>query len=318
MRAMKQEALEQNELSLPHYLQGLRGKIRAKSVLAKRCWFQVGGEAEWLFAPEDTEDLIRFQQQAAKQAPVFVLGVGSNLLVRDGGIDGVVVRLGRGFTGINPLPGNRIEAGAAALDANVAMVAREQGIAGLEFLVGIPGTIGGALAMNAGAYGKEMKDVLVEAEYVDVVGALHIVTAQDLQMMYRHSEFPKGAIFTRAVLQGAPGNKDEISSRMQQISTEREKTQPVNTRTGGSTFKNPPGAKAWQVVDAAGCRGFVVGDAQVSELHCNFLINRGNASAHDIELLGEQVRKRVQETQGVSLEWEIARVGKFRAGEEIK
>lgn len=318
MQAMKQEALDENELKLPPYLLGLRGKIRARSVLAKRCWFQVGGEAEWLFAPEDTDDLIQFQQQAVQEAPVFVLGVGSNLLVRDGGVDGIVVRLGRGFAGITALPGYRIEAGAAALDANVAMVAREQGIGGLEFLVGIPGTIGGALAMNAGAYGREIKEVLVEAEYVDAEGVKHTATAQDLKMTYRHSEFPKGAVFTRAILQGRPEQKEAIASRMQQISVDREKTQPVNTRTGGSTFKNPVEAKAWQVIDAAGCRGLVIGDAQVSELHCNFLINRGNATAHDIELLGETVRNRVRESQNITLEWEIARIGKFRAGEEIK
>ncbi len=307
---------EPEAVELPEYLKGLRGRIRPRAVLAKRCWFQVGGEADFLFTPEDVEDLKQFQWQVPLHVPVFILGVGSNLLIRDGGVDGIVLRLGRGFTGIDILHGHKMVVGAAALDTNVALVAREHGIGGLEFLSGIPGTIGGALAMNAGAYGREIKDVLVEAEYVDREGKVHIVTPEALDMKYRHTDVPDDAVFTRAVLQGVPDEVEAIASRMQHISHEREKTQPVHTRTGGSTFKNPAGYKAWQLIDEAGCRGLAIGGAQVSELHCNFLINHGGATAAELETLGEEVRRRVREHSGLMLNWEIMRVGKPKKQEE--
>ncbi|MEJ2014588.1 MAG: UDP-N-acetylmuramate dehydrogenase, partial [Limibacillus sp.] len=244
-----------------------------------------------------------------KGTPVTVLGVGSNLLVRDGGVPGVVIRLGREFVQMKALEGSVLESGAAALDLNVAKAAQLAGIAGLEFFCGVPGTLGGALRMNAGAYGKETKDVLIEAEAVDGEGEVHRVTAQDLGMDYRHSAAPGDWIFLSAKLQGEPGDQAEIAERMEEIQRQREESQPIRTRTGGSTFKNPPGHKAWQLIDKAGCRGLTLGGAQVSEKHCNFLINQGGATAHDIEALGEEVRRRVKETSGIALEWEIKRVG---------
>lgn len=298
----------------------VRGRLRSQVALANRCWFQVGGPADWLFIPEDAEDLERFLQLRPRELPLFVLGVGSNLLVRDGGIEGVVVRLGRGFAGMDVLPstndGQRhIKVGAAALDLNVAQFAREHGIGGLEFLSGIPGTIGGALFMNAGAYGREIKDVLVEAIALDPQGQRHRLTPEQLGFTYRHSSLPEGWIFTEAVLQGEPAAVDDIAARMHKIAEDRAAAQPIKARTGGSTFTNPPGHKAWQLVDAAGCRGLTIGGAQVSEKHANFLLNTGTATAAELEALGEEVRRRVKETSGIELQWEIKRIGRVHSSE---
>src|SRR5690606_19647799 len=240
--------------------------------------------------------------------PVTVIGVGSNLLVRDGGVEGVVVHLGKAFARIK-VDGRHVHAGAGAADVAVAAAARDAGLAGLEFLSGVPGTIGGALRMNAGAYGREMQDVVIQAEALDHKGRLHSLTPEQLGFAYRHTAVPEGWIFTTAVLAGTPDDKAAIARRMAEIRDAREDSQPLRTRTGGSTFKNPPGAKAWELIDRAGCRGLARGGAKVSEKHCNFLINTGTATASDIEGLGEAVRRRVFEATGVSLEWEIRRVG---------
>ncbi len=297
-----------SESSLISRLPAVRGKLRAHAELAKANWFQVGGLAEALFRPEDAEDLSQFIAHKPSDIPVTVLGVGSNLLIRDGGISGVVIRLGRGFADCR-VEEDKVIAGAGCLNSNVVMVAKEHGIGGLEYLSGIPGGIGGALAMNAGAYGTETGSVLVEAEAVDTEGKLHILKPEDLKYSYRHCGLPSGWIFIRATLQGKHEDKDVIVKRIEDISHQRGSTQPVRMRTGGSTFKNPPGHKAWQLIDAAGCRGLKIGGAQMSELHCNFMINTGDATAGDLETLGETVRKRVSEHSGIMLEWEIRVVG---------
>lgn len=293
----------------------VNGRLREHVTLANRCWFQVGGPADWLFIPEDIEDLELFLRLRPRALPLFILGVGSNLLVRDGGIEGIVLRLGRGFAQMelqSPPTSNvkLLKVGAAALDMNVAQFAMEHEIGGLEFLSGIPGTIGGALAMNAGAYGREIKDVLVEATAVDPDGHRHTLQPEQIGFSYRHSGLPEGWVFTEAVLQGEITEKDVIAERMQKISEDRSSSQPVKARTGGSTFTNPPGQKAWQLVDAAGCRGLTMGGAQVSEKHTNFLINNGTATAAELESLGEEVRRRVRESSGVELHWEIKRIGR--------
>ena len=291
-----------------------RGRLTAAAPLAGVTWFRVGGAAEVMFRPADTEDLAEFLAALPDDVPVTVVGVASNLLIRDGGVPGVVIRLGRGFAGIEAA-GTRITAGGAALDLHVATVARDAGIAGLEFLSGIPGTVGGALRMNGGAYGREIRDVLVAAQAVDRQGTLHTVSNEAMGFTYRHCAVPEDFIFTGAVLEGAEDDPLAIARRMAEISDKRGDTQPVRARTGGSTFKNPPGErKAWQLIDEAGCRGLRVGDAQVSEKHCNFLLNLGSASASDLEALGEEVRRRVRETSGVSLEWEIKRIGVPQGG----
>lgn len=287
----------------------LRGRLDANAPMAPLSWFRTGGPAQVLFTPADEDDLASFLARLDRSIPVLVVGLGSNLLVRDGGFQGVVIRLAKGFTDIAVEPGNRIRAGAGAADVKVARTAAEAGIAGLSFLRGIPGTIGGALRMNGGAYGGETKDVLVEARGVTRTGEKVSYTNAQMGFTYRHADVPEDVIFTQAVFEGRPGNPDEILAEMNTITEARSSTQPVNTRTGGSTFKNPPGRKAWELVDAAGCRGLRIGDAQVSEMHCNFLINHGSASAADIEGLGEEVRRRVRESSGVELDWEIKRVG---------
>jgi len=261
-----------------------------------------------LFMPEDEADLAYFLQVLAVAIPVTVIGLGSNLIVRDGGIPGVVVRLGRGFNDI-AVEDHRIRVGAAVPDVKVARAAQEAGIAGLSFLRGIPGAIGGALRMNGGAYGRETKDALISARAVDRVGRAHELSVGDMHYEYRHCGAPDDFIFTEATFQGAAGDRAAIAAEMNKITEAREATQPIKSRTGGSTFKNPPGHKAWQLIDAAGCRGLIIGGAQVSELHCNFLINLGDATATDIETLGETIRKRVKQTSGVDLEWEIKRLG---------
>ncbi len=286
----------------------LRGRLLANQPLKDLTWFRVGGPAQLLFMPEDEADLAYFLAKLAPDFAVTVIGLGSNLIVRDGGVPGVVIRLGRGFNEI-VIEGTRIRAGAAVPDVKVARAAQEAGIAGLSFMRGIPGGVGGALRMNGGAYGRETKDALVEAHAVDRQGRTHVLGNADLHYSYRHCGAPEDYIFTQALFQGEHGDAAAIAAEMDKITESREATQPIKSRTGGSTFKNPPGAKAWQLSDAAGCRGLRIGDAQVSQMHCNFLINLGNASAGDIETLGETVRRRVKENSGVDLEWEIKRIG---------
>jgi UDP-N-acetylmuramate dehydrogenase len=286
----------------------LRGRLLANQLLAELTWFRVGGPAQAFFMPQDENDLAYFLQNLPAEVPVTVVGAGSNLIVRDGGVPGVVVRLGRGFNEIKVEPNNRIAAGAAMLDVMVARAAQAAGIAGLAFFSGIPGTIGGALRMNGGAYGGETKDVLVEARGVDRRGDLRSYSNAEMGFTYRHCGVTDDVIFTAALFQGRAGNPEEIAAEMASIKDKREKSQPRN-RTGGSTFKNPPGMSAWKLVDEAGCRGLKVGQAKVSELHSNFLINLEGASAADIETLGETVRERVKAHSGVELEWEIKRIG---------
>jgi UDP-N-acetylmuramate dehydrogenase len=286
----------------------VRGRLAENAPLGPLTWFRVGGPAEVLFRPADPEDLALFIAGTPADVPVTVIGVGSNLLVRDGGIRGVVVRLGRGFAEIRRKD-DTLEAGAGALDVNVALTSQQESIAGLEFLSGIPGTIGGALRMNAGAYGREMVDVTVAAEAIDDSGRIRRLTPAELGLTYRHSGVPDSWIFTKAVLKAEPGDPEVILGRIQDIRAQREASQPVRARTGGSTFANPPGAKAWELIDRAGCRGLAIGAAQVSEKHCNFLINTGEAAAADIERLGEEVRRRVKEMSGIELRWEIRIIG---------
>jgi len=286
-----------------------RGELIPDAPMAPLTWFRVGGPAEVLFRPADAQDLADFLRDCPADVPVTIVGVGSNLLVRDGGVPGIVIRMGKPFMGIEVLEGHRVRAGTAALDMAVARTAMEAGIAGLEFFRGIPGSIGGALRMNGGAYDKETKDVLIEAVGVTRGGGQVIYSRADMGYSYRHSSAPADVYFTSAVFQGAAGDRDEIERRMNEITERRETSQPIRTRTGGSTFKNPEGHKSWQLIDAAGCRGLRRGGAQVSEKHCNFLINTGEATADDIEALGEEVRTRVKETSGVALDWEIRRIG---------
>jgi UDP-N-acetylmuramate dehydrogenase len=286
----------------------LRGRLLPNQSLAELTWFRVGGPAQVLFMPEDEADLAYFLGVLPPEIPVTAIGLGSNLIVRDGGIPGVVVRLGRGFNEV-AVDGLQITAGPAVPDVKVARAAQEAGVAGLSFMRGIPGAIGGALRMNGGAYGGETKDVLVEARAVDRQGRIHVLSNADMHYTYRHCGAPEDYIFTSATFAGRPGDSAVIAAEMDKITESREATQPIKSRTGGSTFKNPPGHKAWQLIDAAGCRGLIVGGAQVSELHCNFLINLGAATAADIENLGETVRKRVKDQSGVELDWEIKRLG---------
>ena len=291
-------------------LPDLRGRLAAEAPLKDYTWFRVGGPAEVLYSPADEADLAYVLKHLPQDIPVTMIGLGSNLLVRDGGIEGVVIRLGRGFGEIKVEDGARLRVGTAVPDVKVARAAADAGIAGLTFYRGIPGGIGGALRMNGGAHGTETCEVLVEARAVDRQGNIHVLPVADFHYAYRHCGAPADYIFTEALFQGAPGDPQKILAEMDEIAAYREEVQPIKSRTGGSTFKNPPGNKSWQLIDAAGCRGLSVGDAKVSELHCNFLINEGNASAADIETLGETVRARVKETSGVELEWEIKRLGK--------
>jgi UDP-N-acetylmuramate dehydrogenase len=286
----------------------LRGRALTNQPLAELTWFRVGGPAQLLFMPDDEADLAYFLGRLPEEFAVTVIGLGSNLIVRDGGVSGVVVRLGRGFNAI-AVDGTRIRTGVAVPDVKIARAAQEAGIAGLSFMRGIPGAIGGALRMNGGAYGRETKDVLVEARAVDRRGRAHALSNAEMHYAYRHCGAPDDYIFTEALIAGERGDPKLIAAEMEKITEARESTQPVKSRTGGSTFKNPPDRKAWQLIDAAGCRGLTNGGAQVSEMHCNFLINRGSATAADIEDLGELVRRRVEEHSGVKLEWEIARIG---------
>jgi UDP-N-acetylmuramate dehydrogenase len=286
----------------------LRGRLLANQSLAELIWFRVGGPAQVLFMPEDEDDLGYLLGNLPAEIPVTVIGLGSNLIVREGGVPGVVVRLGRGFADV-AIEDVDVRAGAAVPDVKVARAAQEAGIAGLAFLRGIPGAVGGALRMNGGAYGRETKDALTEARAVDRRGRVHVLRNADMHYAYRHCGAPDDLIFTQALFHGERGDPATIAAEMDKITESREATQPIKSRTGGSTFKNPPGRKAWQLIDAAQCRGLRVGGAQVSELHCNFLINLGNATAADIETLGETVRRRVKDHSGVALEWEIKRIG---------
>lgn len=290
-------------------LPDLRGRLEANRLMADMTWFRVGGPAQVLYSPADEADLAYFLSHVGQDLPVTVVGVGSNLLVRDGGIPGVVIRLGRGFGQIAPEDGHRIRVGTAVPDMRLAQASAKAGIARLSFYRGIPGTIGGALRMNAGAHGTETKDVLIEARAVDRSGKIHVLGLDDLAYTYRHCGAPEDFIFTEALYQGEPGDPDEIARAMQDVADYRETHQPTKARTGGSTFKNPPGHSSWKLIDAAGLRGFRVGGAHVSEKHCNFLINDGEASAEDIETLGETVRARVKAQSGIELEWEIKRLG---------
>ena len=288
----------------------LRGRISVNEPLAPYSWFRVGGPAQILFMPADEADLAYFLARLPREIPLTVIGLGSNLIVRDGGVAGVVIRLSaKGFGDIAVEDGHRLRVGAAVPDVKAARAAADAGIDGLAFYRGIPGGIGGALRMNAGAHGGETKDTLIEARGVDRDGTLRVFSNADMGYSYRHCSAPESVIFTQALFQGRPGDPAAIVAEMDRITAAREASQPIREKTGGSTFKNPEGGKAWQLIDAAGCRGLVVGDAQVSEMHCNFLINRGAATAADIENLGETVRRRVRETSGFDLHWEIRRIG---------
>jgi len=298
---MTKSILEQ----LPH----VRGRLAENSSLARLSWFRTGGPAEVLFEPADEADLQCLLRHVPGHVPLTIIGVGSNLLVRDGGVAGIVIRLGRGFAETK-VRGNILKAGAGAMDVHVAKAAQQAGVTGLEFLVGVPGTIGGSLRMNAGAYGQEMKDVLMHAHAMDRYGHIHEIRAEELGFGYRTCSVDKNMIFLSASFRVASGDPEEIQARMQKITKTRQETQPIGTQTGGSTFKNPEGHKAWELIEAAGCRGLQVGQAQMSPKHCNFLINLGDATATDIEKLGETVRARVKAHSGIELEWEIQRIGR--------
>jgi UDP-N-acetylmuramate dehydrogenase len=298
-------------------LAGFRGTLQADQPLAPIVWFRAGGPAQVLAMPADPDDLAFLMHALPEEIPVTVIGLGSNLLVRDGGVEGVVVRLSaRGF-GKAVIVGSQITVGAALADKRLAAHALEAGLGGFAFYHGIPGGIGGALRMNAGANGFETSERLVELVAIDRRGERHLLTKADMGYSYRHSSAPDGLIFIEATFEGAFDDRDEIRAAMDAVQAHREAAQPVKTRTGGSTFKNPEGNKAWQLIDAAGCRGLRIGDAQVSEMHCNFLINIGKATGHDLELLGETVRARVLNTSGAKLEWEIKRIGEFEPGREV-
>jgi UDP-N-acetylmuramate dehydrogenase len=290
-------------------LPAVRGRLTANAAIGKQTWFGVGGVAEILFRPADTEDLAAFLAALPAEIPVMVIGAGSNLLVRDGGIPGATIRLGRGLGDIAIADGV-VSVGAGTLDRRVAVSAAKAGLAGLEFLSGIPGTIGGSLRMNAGAYGVEIADVLVSATAMDRGGRRHAIDRASMALSYRHCGLDPGWLFVEAQLRGIPGERTEIAKRLMEIRATREATQPIRARTSGSTFANPPGQSAWRLIDAAGCRGLTRGGAMVSHKHANFLINTGSATAADIEGLAEEVRRRVYETTGIILEWEIQRIGR--------
>ncbi len=288
----------------------VRGKLTPNAPLAKLVWFKTGGNADWLFEPADIDDLRDFLSALDRAMPVMALGLGSNMIVRDGGVEGVVVRLGKAFSGVKVLDDHQLECGGGASGILVSSTARDAGIAGLEFLRGIPGTVGGFVRMNGGAYGREVADILIDCEVMFPCGKLSRVPVEELAYSYRHSELASGAIVVSARFQGTPGDPAAIGAEMERIAKAREESQPLRTKTGGSTFKNPDGHKAWELVDAAGCRGLTMGGAQVSKKHTNFLINTGDATSGDIEALGEEVRRRVRENSGVELQWEIQLVGR--------
>jgi UDP-N-acetylmuramate dehydrogenase len=296
-------------MSVVDTLPKVRGRLTADAPLAPLVWFKSGGPAEWLFEPRDVEDLQAFLADLDPAVPVMALGLGSNLIVRDGGVPGVVVRLGKPFATVARVDETALRCGGGASGILVSSTARDAGIAGVEFLRSIPGTVGGFVRMNGGAYGREVKDILVDCDVVLRSGQLRRLAPHELGYTYRHSELPEGCVVVSATFRGQPGEPAAIQAEMDRIAAAREESQPLRSRTGGSTFKNPSGTKAWQVIDHAGCRGLRVGEAQVSEKHCNFLLNLGGASSADIEALGEAVRARVLDHSGVMLEWEIQRVG---------
>jgi len=287
----------------------VRGKLTADAPLAPLVWLKSGGRAEWLFEPKDVEDLQELLAGLDPDVPVMALGLGSNLIVRDGGVSGVVVRLGKPLATVERLDETTIRCGGGAIGILVSSTARDAGIAGVEFLRSIPGTVGGFVRMNGGAYGREVQDILVDCDVVLRDGQLRTLALDELGYTYRHSELPEGCVVVSATFRGQPGEPATIQTEMDRIAAAREESQPLRSRTGGSTFKNPPGSKAWQAIDHAGCRGLRVGDAQVSEKHCNFLLNLGTATSTDIEGLGEEVRRRVKADSGIELEWEIQRIG---------
>ena len=299
--------------------EGLRGRLIPKAKLADVTWFRVGGPADMLFQPADTDDLALFLARLDPQIPITVVGLGSNLLVRDGGISGVVIRLSaKGFGSVEQVSETKLKAGCSVPDKKLAYAALKAGVGGFAFYHGIPGSIGGALRMNAGANGTETCDRVIEVTAVDRSGAVHRLTNADMDYAYRHSGASKDLIFTEALFEGPRQPVDQIQADMDAVTEHREKAQPIRDKTGGSTFKNPPNTSAWKEVDKAGCRGLIIGDAQVSEKHCNFLINRGAATAYDLELLGETVRSRVLATSGIELEWEIKRLGRFDTGRDVE
>jgi UDP-N-acetylmuramate dehydrogenase len=298
-------------LSEAAHLPQVSGKLKADAPLAPLVWFKSGGAAEWLFEPKDLADLQGFLRDLDPSVPVMALGLGSNMIVRDGGVPGVVIRLGKAFAKVTFVDDVTLECGGGASGILVSSTARDNGIAGVEFLRSIPGTVGGFVRMNGGAYGGEVKDILIDCDVVLRDGSLVTLGNADLGYTYRHSELPEGAVVVAARFKGRPGEPEAIQAEMDRISASREASQPLRSKTGGSTFKNPEGHKAWQLVDEAGCRGLTLGGAQVSEKHTNFLLNVADATSSDIEALGEEVRRRVKENSGVTLEWEIQRVGMF-------
>jgi UDP-N-acetylmuramate dehydrogenase len=292
----------------------VRGKLTANAPLAPLVWFKSGGVADWLFEPKDVDDLADFLAALDPSVPVMALGLGSNLIVRDGGVPGVVIRLGKAFAQVEQLPDNGLRCGGGASGILVSSTARDAGIGGLEFLRSIPGTVGGFVRMNGGAYGREVKDILVEADIILRTGERQTLALDAFGFTYRHSALPEGAVVISATFRGHREVPETIQAEMDRISAAREASQPLRSKTGGSTFKNPDGEKAWALVDGAGCRGLILGGAQVSEKHTNFLINMGDATSADIEALGEEVRRRVKDKSGISLEWEIQRVGRLADG----
>ena len=299
-------------------LDGIRGRLTPDAPMSKITWFQVGGPADLLFQPADEDDLAAFLKVLPNDVPVLVVGIGSNLLVRDGGIEGVVIRLsGKGFGQIKSVSDTRLEAGAAVLDKRLAAAALDAGLAGFEFYHGIPGAIGGALRMNAGANGGETTQRVVEVRAIDRDGNKHVLTHAEMGYSYRSSAASRDLIFTSAVFEGEPAPKEQIQEAMDAVQKHREEAQPIREKTGGSTFKNPLPHSSWRLIDEAGLRGHMIGAAQFNELHCNFLINTGNATAHDLEMLGELAREKVYQTSGILLEWEIKRLGRFEAGREV-
>ncbi|HEX7856592.1 MAG TPA: UDP-N-acetylmuramate dehydrogenase [Sphingobium sp.] len=299
---------------LPTGSDKVRGTLKPHAPLAPLVWFKAGGAAQWLFEPRDADDLSDFLRALDPSLPVMALGLGSNMIVRDGGVPGVVVRLGKAFSFAEPFGDSMLRCGGGTSGILVSSTARDAAIGGLEFLRSIPGTVGGFVRMNGGAYGREVKDILVEAQVILRSGERRTLALGDLDYSYRHSELPEGAIVVSATFRGQPAEPAAIQAEMDRIAAAREESQPLRSKTGGSTFKNPDGHKAWELVDRAGCRGLRIGDAQVSEKHCNFLLNLGAATSADIEALGEEVRRRVKEMTGVTLEWEIQRVGRNAGG----
>ncbi|MEP5037309.1 UDP-N-acetylmuramate dehydrogenase [Roseibium sp.] len=304
---------------LPQLSEGIRGRLTANQPLAAVTWLRTGGPAQLMFHPADEDDLAAFLKKLPREIPVLPVGLGSNLLVRDGGLEGVVVRLSaKGFGAVTDIGGNRLRAGAAGPDKRLAEAAAAAGLGGFAFYTGIPGGLGGALRMNAGAHGTETRERMVQLTAINRDGARVVLENADMGYAYRHSAAPADLVFTAAVFEGVPRDEAAIRQEMADVVAHREKAQPIREKTGGSTFKNPPGTSAWKEVDAAGCRGLTIGGAQMSQMHCNFMINTGNASGHDLELLGETVRARVLKRSGIRLEWEIKRLGAFGPEGEIE